>query len=335
MSTFDRSFIKAFAASPSRPAEPRATKAPAAAVRAMPTALPTAGAAPRPAGADKSPGRQATLDTPTESRRAPLSVFASETVVRESFRPAHEMERIAWPAVCDKLVSRARSKWTAFIDGIVERVGQGKKCIAITSAHRSEGRTSVCLATARELAATGLRPVVVDVDVENPGLARACALSIEIGWDVLAKSDLPLGEVLIESIADGLTLMPWRGPAVSLADLAGNLRIATAFGLLSQQYDVVLLDTMPLGDPRSIADFARFGKAIHLDAAYVVQDIRWTLEEQLVACCTSLREAGVRVEGIIENYVPRAAGAKRATPQSIFSAASRALVATTQAALGN
>jgi Mrp family chromosome partitioning ATPase len=335
MSSLDQSFIKAFAASPARPAEPRATKAPAVAVRPVPTALTTPGAAPRPAAVDSSPRRQETLDTATETRRAPLSVFASETVVRESFRPAHEMERIAWPAVCEKLVSRARSKWAPFVDGIVERIGQGEKCIAIASAHRSEGRTSVCLATARELAATGLRPVVVDVDFENPGLARACALSIEIGWDVLAKSDLSLGEVLVESIADGVTLMPWRGPAVSLADLAGNLRIATAFGLLKEHYDVVLLDTMPLGDPRTIADFARFGKAIHLDAAYVVQDIRWTLEDQLVTCCTSLGVAGIRVEGIIENYVPRAADARRATPQSIFSAASRALVATTQAAFGN
>ncbi|MBI3839770.1 MAG: hypothetical protein HY288_17750 [Planctomycetia bacterium] len=241
---------------------------------------------------------------------APLSTFAPPSRPHESFRALLEVDHLTWPEACDALLVRARGDWDRFAERLSRQIAQGKKCIALTSCQRGEGRTSVALATARLLGARGLRVVVVDADFERPNLADSCGISAQAGWGEVLTGELSLGEALIAAAEDGVTLLPWRGPSMRAARRSNTLPIATSFSMLRDHYDLVLLDTMPLDRPSAISELANLGESIRLDAVYVIFDARSTSSESLASARATLCHSGLHVEGLIENFGPAAAPAK-------------------------
>jgi Mrp family chromosome partitioning ATPase len=307
MTVLDRAFIKAFQA----PVNDGKKVAPPHMRPALPPAV-------APSTARKRAIGLADVPDPIHSL-APLSSFAVPTKVQDSFRAEHEVDRLTWPPACQKLLSQASRAWSGFGDQLIERCGQGQKCIAITSTQRGEGRTTVCLATAKYMSERGLRGVVVDADFENPTLATTCGLATFTGWGGVLRGELPLGEALVAAIDDGMTLMPWRAADAAISDLCTSQRTATSFGMLREHYDFVLLDTMPMAGQTTISDFASFASTIRLDTAYMIQDVRWTLEEQLTAACAKMERAGMHVAGIIENFLSPPGRGESAVRKSVRS----------------
>jgi Mrp family chromosome partitioning ATPase len=319
MTAVDRAFIKAFSEGELR----------------LPAAAPQTAKAGSPAEL-ASPTNQQALREPLAASgasvaRAPLSSFgASLKLAKPTVRAEHEVERLDWPANCDKLVARAKAGWAAFTGQVLRSVAGGQNVLAITSTVRGEGRTTICLAMAREIAAQRKRCVVVDADFENPALARSCGIDSQIGWNHLFQlDDVPLGEVMIESLADRITLVPWHGSRPNVGALSSTLRVASAFAELAELFDVVLVDAMPVVDRAGAAELARLANAVSLDAMYVVRDARWTLDEQLADCLTELQSADLPVTGIIENFAP-STGPESQEPMGFLSAARKALLATTR-----
>lgn len=309
MTTLDRAFIKAFA--PSTPAATAGAEKPAEAPR------------PQQAAESKPP----TAAPEALSPPLPLSSFAPPPPVNDSFRALLEIDRAAWPPACSELLERAGHDWDRFTAQLIERMGQGQKCIALASIARGDGSTTISLALAKHMAARGLRPVVVDVNPENPALARSCEISVHTGWDDLLSSEMPLGEALITAVEDGVTLMPWRGSAVSVSQLAGSKRVSDIFGTLREHYDLVLLDTMPLVGQTTIADFASFAGVIRLDALYLIHNVRTTSPEQLTAASSKLHRAGLPLVAVIENFVSPAGPGEPSAPGESPDAAGGNLVA--------
>jgi Mrp family chromosome partitioning ATPase len=167
---------------------------------------------------------------------------------------------------------------------------------------------------------------VVDADYEHPSLARACGIADHAGWGDVLDEQLALGDALIAAVEDHITLMPWRGEPKSSSRLHSS-RAATTFGMLRDHYDLVLLDTMPLGESSAIDDFARFAKAVQLDALYLLHDVRSTAPEALADAWPQLRRSGVNVEGIIENFVAPKGGGRAAGPKPSKSVADQPLAA--------
>ncbi|REK19048.1 MAG: hypothetical protein DWQ37_02490 [Planctomycetota bacterium] len=243
---------------------------------------------------------------PAAEPSRPLSSYAAPTPkIHDSSQALLEVDRLIWPESCDALLERAKRQWQGFRKHLVERMGQGQKCLAFSSLERGDGRTTTTLALAKHMVAEGSRVVVVDADVENPALVRGCGISVQSGWDDLVGSELALGEALIAAPQDGLTLMPWRGGPVSLMDLATSLRTGRIFGTLREQYDLVLLDTLPLGAKATLDDLAAFARTIHLDALYLIQNVRGTSRGELASMCARVRRAGLPLTAIIENFVAR------------------------------
>ena len=148
----------------------------------------------------------------------------------------------------------------------------------------------------------GVRTVVVDADFENPNLVESCELVPHAGWSDILEGDMPLGEALITSLADNVTLMPWRGRGKHVTRLNDTLRIAPHFERLKERFELVVFDTMPLEGPTAFSSFARLAEAVRLDAVYLIYDSRSTTDEQLTEASAKLARAGTRVAGIIENF---------------------------------
>ncbi len=298
MTTFDRAFIKAFTDTPHTGGTDRSAAGPRAAHQ-RPSPEPVADVV---SIADVEKPHVASHKSAMPPR--PLSSFAAQPKVHDACQALLEVDRLEWPAVCRELLSRAGRDWDRFTEQLIAQMGQGHKCVALAGVERACGRTSVALAAARHLAGRGLRPVVVDADVENPTLVRGCGISVQTGWDDLVTGELGLGEALIVAVEDGVTLLPWRGANHTMVQLAGMLRTGNIFGTLREHYDLTLVDTMPLVGKTAIADFAAFASAIHLDAVYLVHHQGLTSREQLAAACSKLRRSGVPLAAIVENFAP-------------------------------
>ena len=324
MTTLDRAFIKAFTDTASHPAAPHAT--PIAPRPRFLKSINRPAHAAAPPFAVVHPEESALGEHDARHATLPLSSFAPQTRVDDACRALLEIDRAVWPAACGDLLQRASRDWDRFGEQLIERMGQGQKCIALVSLARGEGRTTVALALAKHVASRGLRPVIVDADLENPTLARTCGVSAHTGWGDLVSSELPLGEALITAVEDGVTLMPWRGPAAAVSKLAQSLRIGSIFGTLREHYDLVLLDTMPLVGPTAIADFAGFAAAIHLDSLYLIQDLRTTTREGLLAAYSKLSHSGLPLAGVIENFASSASPAKPSARSESLAAARRHLM---------
>jgi Mrp family chromosome partitioning ATPase len=302
MTTFDRAFIKAFTDTPDQASAPERAIAP-----------PHAPARPTRARLGGTPARATELGEPTPrapiatgSSARPLSSFAPQPKLQDPCRALLEVDRFDWPAPVRDLLAAASREWEAFTEQIVERMGQGKKCLAVASIGRGDGRTTITLALAKQLASRGLRPVVVDADCERPELARACGVSVHTGWDDLVGSELILGESLIAAVDEGVTLMPWRTAIPGGKPLAASLRVSAIFASLRDHYDLILIDAPPLVGKTAIADFAGFASSVHLDGAYLLHNMSQHAREPLSAACTRLRNASVPVAGTIENFVSAA-----------------------------
>ena len=233
----------------------------------------------------------------------PLSSFATELPVRDSFSPMLEIDRAKWPLECLNLLARAKDDWQLFGERIHEQLKRGKKCVAIAGIERGEGRTTVTLALAKLLAATGLKTALVDADLDSPALDKRLGVATETGWDDLVSSELALGEALVAMLSDGVTLMPWHTAGGDLSQVTRSLRTPAIFGTLREHYDLVLFDASPLGGPASAERFAKFAAVAQIDTLYLVHNTRTTPREQLVATCQRLQQAGLPAMGIIENYV--------------------------------
>lgn len=300
MSTLDRAFIKAFNETES----PLGIVVGTAPVVESSVAVSTV--------TEESPPAPTVASIPTEQRTeqrseqrtvAPLSSFVTAPQVHLSTRPMLEVDRLRFPETTDKLLSVVGPAWQTFADLLAAQAAAGHKLIALTSCRRGEGRTTIALATAKILAARGLNVVVVDADFEHPDLCRTCGISADNGWREVLTNELPLGEALISAVEDRLTLMPWSNGPTGTTKLVGSLRSATSFTSLAEQYDVVLIDCMPLEADSALGDFAGFAQAIKLDALYMVRDVRATRVEDLEAICARLRRAGQEVSGLVDNFV--------------------------------
>jgi len=240
----------------------------------------------------------APLGKPTAAP-APLSSFMPVATPVEAASAGLEIERLVWPAACHELLASSGPAWDAFCDQLTQ--GRNHRCVAITSCHRGEGRTTISLALAKRLAERGSRPVIVEADMDHPCLAPLCGAAPRSGWSEVLSSELPLSDALIHARHDRVSLMPWQG-TTRLPQLSTLMRTTTSFAMLREQFDVIVIDAPPMAGQSTIAEFASFAKAIELDALYLIHDARAGQRAALSAACAKLRRAGLPVAGLIENF---------------------------------
>jgi Mrp family chromosome partitioning ATPase len=136
--------------------------------------------------------------------------------------------------------------------------GPNIRRLGVTSALREEGRTSIALAMAvvqRE--DYGRRVALVDMDLENPALARRAGLEPWPGLAELTRREASVEDVL-HPLSDGVLVVPSGVLAASAARTMTDIVKADVLSELERQVDVVIADMPPLlgGGPGSSASRA-------------------------------------------------------------------------------
>jgi Mrp family chromosome partitioning ATPase len=136
--------------------------------------------------------------------------------------------------------------------------GPNIRRLGVTSALREEGRTSIALAMAvvqRE--DYGRRVALVDMDLENPVLARRYGLEPWPGLAELTRREASIEDVL-QPLSDGVMVVPSGVLAASAARTMTDIVKSDVLSELERHVDVVVVDMPPLlgGGPGSSASRA-------------------------------------------------------------------------------
>jgi Mrp family chromosome partitioning ATPase len=212
----------------------------------------------------------------------------------EVFRPAFQVEQFAWSAGATRLGRAAGIQLDRLADGVACGLAEGRRVAALAACRRGEGCTTLLLCAARRLADRGLKVIMVDADFDTPALGRRLGLLPETGWEDVLAGRLPVGEAVIESHADGLAVLPLRGPLAADADA---LPTGQTLATLRKHYDLVLVD---LGQLDPVAQsVARQG----IEAVVLVRNVRFTPSEDLAGMGDRLATSGIWEAGVAENFV--------------------------------
>jgi Mrp family chromosome partitioning ATPase len=246
----------------------------------------------------------AVTSAPLKSRPA-HTVMISQQGRETRWRPLLQVDRVVWPSIHNRLQTTAAAAIQQMADGLLSICSSGCKVLGLASCSGGEGVTTLLIAAARNLLSQGRKVVLVDANWSNPQLAQSMGLLPQIGWEETLCGGLPLEEVVIESLADGLAVLPVREPSASTITQA---QIAASFEILTREFDVVLVDLGPLvqfeNEDTSLHEGAPSRDvAARMDAVILVQNVRVTTPNRLADVHQRLAASNLRHAGTIQNFV--------------------------------
>jgi len=166
------------------------------------------------------------------------------------------------------------------------------RVIAVTAARPSEGKTTLSIALARALAASGVNVLAVDGDVRQPSFDAAFATAGAAGLtDVLAGLSV-LDDVILKDDRTSLDIIAAGTQTADAISLFLSPVLPLLLAQLRGRYEVVILDVPPafaLAEARILARLA--------DAALLC--VRWgkTPSRVVLAAILMLRDAQVNLVG--------------------------------------
>ena len=217
-----------------------------------------------------------------------------------SFAPSWEVDSFFWPEVVKRIEVSQPDAFHQIGKNLCLANRDGLKVMAITSGERGVGRSTVAMHMARCAAAHGLRVALIEGDTFCPSLINQLSLDIEHGWQDCLFENVPLHEVAVHSINDGITLFPLTC-VVSQQQLHANLhRIAKLIKGVSTAFDMVFIDANRLSLEQR--DMVGVAQETIVDAAIVVVDTELSVKEKVDSAVSILQEMGLSSIGLVENF---------------------------------
>jgi succinoglycan biosynthesis transport protein ExoP len=182
------------------------------------------------------------------------------------------------------------------------------RSVLITSASRREGRTTAAINTSVALIETGLRVLLVDLDLRHPNIAGVLGIASPLGvHDVLERG---------VSLADAASSVPVHSGRLDVlialptdADLVDQVAPAAVRELIAQAqelgYDVIIFDAPQLGNVSDALSIAT-----EVDDVFVVVWRKRTAKAALAALARTCADHGISPRGflIMGAKSPRAHG---------------------------
>ncbi len=217
-----------------------------------------------------------------------------------SFAPCWEVDSFFWPEVVKRIEVSQPDAFHQIGKNLSLANRDGLKVMAITSGERGVGRSTVAMHMARCAAAHGLRVALIEGDTFCPSLINQLSLDIEHGWQDCLFENVPLHEVAVHSINDGITLFPLTC-VVSQQQVHANLhRIAKLIKGISTAFDMVFIDANRLSLEQR--DMVGVAQETIVDAAIVVVDTELSVKEKVDSAVSILQEMGLSSIGLVENF---------------------------------
>jgi len=204
-----------------------------------------------------------------------------------------------------KPLSRVSEAFRALRSAIeMTNVDDPPKLIQLTSTVPGEGTTTIAAALAASAAQSGLRTLLVDADLRHRTASRYLSADEKPGLvDLLIGSAGPSATIHFDD-KRGIWVLPAGGDTQNSTDLLESEKMKSLVAALRRQFDLVLIDTPPIGpvlDPLVIAGL--------VDKTILV--IRWaaTARAAVAHAIERLPDRG-RIAGVVFNRVIEAKARK-------------------------
>lgn len=212
----------------------------------------------------------------------------------ELFRAAWEVDVFDLPGVVADLFFEGQL-FQQIAERMLDAVNAGLGSMLVTSCERGEGRSSVAIGMSMAAAAAGLRVALVDGDAADPTLCDDLRLELDHGWIDSLRSGIPLKEIAVLAIEDGVTLIPLV-PKTPMHAQATAAEFSELLDSLYGKFDLVIVDG-PAATSHELEPLAAA-----FDSAVIVSDRRRANAAGIHSLATRLAQTGVAGIGLIENY---------------------------------
>lgn len=203
--------------------------------------------------------------------------------------------------------------------------GERPGTILITSAGRDEGKSLTCANLGIVLASTDQRVAIVDADLRLPTMHRLFGILpgdypalLQDPTRAAATSDPDHVRALAVGVLDNLWIVPAGAEARHPSELLASERCADMFAALAACFDVVLIDSPPVGLVTDAAVLAPQSDGVLFVVNYTARNRR-----QAQRALRTLQHVDADVLGIVVNAYPEGRRDTYGAPYGAPIAASR------------
>ena len=175
------------------------------------------------------------------------------------------------------------------------------KAIQVTSSVPEEGKTTLAIALARVMAASGQKVVLIDGDLRRSSIGKKLNMPEKHRGlsDLVLAGDEPLAEFLLRDEKGNVDVIP-TGTAkyANATDIFSSHRMEEIVAMLKSIYDLIIIDTPPV---MAVADARIIGRIV--DKTLFV--VRWDKTPRKVAraAVEQLHRAEVDIAGVVLQQV--------------------------------
>jgi capsular exopolysaccharide synthesis family protein len=184
------------------------------------------------------------------------------------------------------------------------RLDKDVRSIVVTSPYSNEGKTTTVANLAASMAQAGNRVVVLSCDLRKPELHAAFELSNEVGFtSVILGEATPMKALQQVAGYDNLWVMPAGPIPPNPSELLASRRSERLLHLLTDQFDMVLIDTPPVLPVTDAAVLAAYA-----DGTLMVIAAGTTTKKQARRAVEILERVDAAPLGVIVNRIPHRGG---------------------------
>ena len=217
----------------------------------------------------------------------------NQQAVLKPFQAVWEVDVLDVPTAVADLFFEG-SLFQQIAERMSDAIESGLNSVIVTSTKTGEGRSSVAVGLAMAAAAAGKRVALVDANIEQPDLANELRLELQYGWVDTIRAGLPIKEVAVHAVEDGVTLIPLMPPKGKNA--ATGYEVVQLVDLLKDKFELIILD----GPTSQSTQIHQCASAV--DSAIIVRDMTRTDTLAINEFSYRLRESGVQGVGVVENF---------------------------------
>lgn len=178
------------------------------------------------------------------------------------------------------------------------QAGKELKTLAVTSCMPNEGKSMTAANLAVVLTQAGKSVLLIDCDMRNPTVHKNFNLSNKVGLSSCISMGTALSDAVQKTSIEGLYALTGGVIPPNPSELLGSEQMKNVLQRAKEQYDYVLIDTLPVMPVTDALIVGRFvdGMILVIASAEVKVEMARDVKNQLV-------NAGANILGVVLNKV--------------------------------
>jgi capsular exopolysaccharide synthesis family protein len=166
--------------------------------------------------------------------------------------------------------------------------------LQVTSSQPSEGKSTTCIALARDYARIGKRVLLIDADLRRPSLHRHFVAGSTTGLIEVLLGHRSLGECVIKVGKDEFDLLPLGQVPTNPVEILSSNALGDFLNAAKPSYDVIVLDSAPI---MGLADAPLIARQVQ--SVLLIVEANRAHNGQAKAAVRRLQDVGAKIAGVV------------------------------------